>query len=949
MDVTLRPKGARTRGGDAPALHVRAIPFPLLRRARGAAWAGLAAAALAACASAGTPAASRTRAELPPQTGAVVPGAPDSARGQSPSQLDPGAAHALAPADAKAVGTPTGILDQTRRLALGFGLSGRDPQGLARYVAALSDPASPTYHHFLTPTQFRDRFGAAPDTLAALQTWLRSGGLTVTGTNSAGTLTTAGGTAAQVERLLHVELRTYALGGRTYFAPSAAPQHPAGLPITGILGLTDLQRFATPHHQARGPQAHATTSTGLPTLGPLQAQPAATVPPEYPTAFVGEDLATLYDMPAENTGQGQTAAVIGWGSADPVIKDLRLAEANRGLPAIAVRVVDVGSPGDVFTGTSGKDEWDLDTQVVREVAPGAARLDLYMGPDDPTANSGTGNAGSIDLLTDTIARWVDDNVDRQANLSAGLCEESPVEHDLGLGFEDAVEQVLTQAVAQGQTLFTASGDNGSSCPHLVTVNTVVIAGDPRMEYPAASPHAVGVGGTDVVLSQREPPQRTVEYAAPYTGGGSSLFLPAPDYQRQLPAVAGHCAIGHDGSASETLAPCRGVPDVAAFAGEANGFWVYQYDDTGKESDGAFVGTSVASPVWTATWTRVQAASAGGTGFANPALYRLMPATLGATTPDFLDITTGSNGPYDALPGWDYVSGLGVPDLRRLMQDVDGRILPVGNPVPPPPPTPNPWCACPMPGGQWGYWLVASDGGIFSYGRAVFHGSTGNIHLNQPIVGMAATPGGGGYWLVASDGGIFAFGDAQFHGSTGNIHLNQPIVGMAATRDGGGYWLVASDGGIFAFGDAVFHGSTGNIHLNQPIVGMAATPGGGGYWLVARDGGIFAFGDAQFHGSTGNIHLNQPIVGMAATPDGGGYWLVASDGGIFAFGDAQFHGSTGNIHLNQPIVGMAATPDGGGYWLVASDGGIFNFGDAPFLGSAGGSRLARPVVGVEATG
>jgi hypothetical protein len=123
----------------------------------------------------------------------------------------------------------------------------------------------------------------------------------------------------------------------------------------------------------------------------------------------------------------------------------------------------------------------------------------------------------------------------------------------------------------------------------------------------------------------------------------------------------------------------------------------------------------------------------------------------------------------------------------------------------------------------------------------------------------APPSGHGYWLVASDGGIFSFGDARFCGSTGNIHLNQPIVAMAATPSGHGYWLVASDGGIFSFGDARFYGSTGNIHLNRPIVAMAATPSGHGYWLVASDGGIFSFGDARFYGSTGNIHLNQPIV------------------------------------------------------------------------------------------
>ncbi len=232
----------------------------------------------------------------------------------------------------------------------------------------------------------------------------------------------------------------------------------------------------------------------------------------------------------------------------------------------------------------------------------------------------------------------------------------------------------------------------------------------------------------------------------------------------------------------------------------------------------------------------------------------------------------------------------------------------------------------------GYWQVASDGGVFSFGAATFYGSTGNLRLNRPIVNMAATTDGHGYWLVASDGGVFAFGDAGFFGSTGNIHLNQPIVAMTSTADGRGYWMVASDGGIFSFGDASFLGSTGNIHLNRPIVGMAATPSGHGYWLVASDGGIFSFGDAAFFGSTGNIHLNQPIVGMAATGDGHGYWMVASDGGIFAFGDATFSGSMGGTPLNASMVTIAAHRSGTGYWTVATDGGLFSFGGAPFLGS-----------------
>jgi glucose/arabinose dehydrogenase len=236
-----------------------------------------------------------------------------------------------------------------------------------------------------------------------------------------------------------------------------------------------------------------------------------------------------------------------------------------------------------------------------------------------------------------------------------------------------------------------------------------------------------------------------------------------------------------------------------------------------------------------------------------------------------------------------------------------------------------------PGGG-GYWLAARDGGIFTYGDAPYLGSMGGPRLNSPIVGVAATPTGRGYWLVAADGGIFSFGDAAFLGSTGALRLNSPVVGMAATPSGRGYWLVARDGGIFTFGDATFLGSMGGQRLNAPVVAMAPSSSGRGYRLVATDGGIFTFGDAGFFGSTGGQRLNAPIVGMAATASGSGYWLVARDGGIFTFGDAGFFGSAGAIPLNEPIVGMAPTATGAGYWLVAADGGIFTYGDARFHGS-----------------
>jgi hypothetical protein len=111
--------------------------------------------------------------------------------------------------------------------------------------------------------------------------------------------------------------------------------------------------------------------------------------------------------------------------------------------------------------------------------------------------------------------------------------------------------------------------------------------------------------------------------------------------------------------------------------------------------------------------------------------------------------------------------------------------------------------------------------------------------------MAADQATGGYWLVAADGGVFSF-NAPFYGSTGSLHLNKPIVGMEAAPDGSGYRFVASDGGIFSF-KLPFEGSMGGARLNQQIVGMAAQ-GAAGYWLAAADGGIFTFGTASFFGA-----------------------------------------------------------------------------------------------------
>ena len=299
--------------------------------------------------------------------------------------------------------------------------------------------------------------------------------------------------------------------------------------------------------------------------------------------------------------------------------------------------------------------------------------------------------------------------------------------------------------------------------------------------------------------------------------------------------------------------------------------------------------------------------------------RALTAVVGASTVTAAALATSAGAVTSARPGPAAASAFGLPAAAG---PAGGPGAPAGGLVAPGPGTvgpdsPSP-AAPPVGGGAvtsqvvsgpGAYWLVAADGGIFTFGGVPFKGSAGAVRLSAPIVGMAPTPSGAGYWLVGRDGTVFAYGDAPPAGSPATLPLgvrpDAPVVALAPTPSGKGYWVVTAHGDLYTFGDAPFLGSLGRVHLAAPVVGMAATPDGNGYWMVAADGGIFTFGDAAFSGSAGAIHLVSPAVGMAATPDGGGYWLVAADGGIFTYGDASFRGSTGARKLNQPIVGMAA--------------------------------------------
>ena len=219
----------------------------------------------------------------------------------------------------------------------------------------------------------------------------------------------------------------------------------------------------------------------------------------------------------------------------------------------------------------------------------------------------------------------------------------------------------------------------------------------------------------------------------------------------------------------------------------------------------------------------------------------------------------------------------------------------------------------------------ADGGLPSCSGpcpALFHGSANGVSA-APIVGAAATPSGRGYWLVARDGGVFTYGDAAFLGSLGGKGVTD-IVGLATDPAGTGYWLVGADGGVFSFGTAAFGGSLpGQGTTVSDIVGIAANPAGSGYWLAGKNGTVYALGGAPAATSATGV---SDVVGIAANPVGPGYWLVGADGGVFALDGAPFGGSLPAQGVTvSDVVGIAANPQGHGYWLLGADGGVFTLG------------------------
>jgi hypothetical protein len=245
----------------------------------------------------------------------------------------------------------------------------------------------------------------------------------------------------------------------------------------------------------------------------------------------------------------------------------------------------------------------------------------------------------------------------------------------------------------------------------------------------------------------------------------------------------------------------------------------------------------------------------------------------------------------------------------------------------------------------GYWILGSDGGVFSYGRVAFWGSMGDGGLSAPAVGLEPERLGNGYWMVTSSGRIHTFGFAEYHGQLTGTPPS-PIRRIRRTKSGKGYWLMAESGAIYTFGDAVYYG--GNPTTAHPIVDMRVTRTGKGYWLLNAAGQTYTYGDAGFLGNV-DVPAGETAVGLALNPLFTGYWVATDKGTILTGNDARLHRHNGPTKevpspLNDPICAIDSTPTGRGYLLVGGDGGIFSFGDGGFWGSlpgAGAYELKDP--------
>ncbi len=280
--------------------------------------------------------------------------------------------------------------------------------------------------------------------------------------------------------------------------------------------------------------------------------------------------------------------------------------------------------------TSGVDEFDMDTQYSTGMADTVSTLYIYT----------TTSLSDSDVAL-MFNHFAAPNLARAGSASFGLCEVFAYE-DGSMLVDD---EVFLEAAAQGQTVFSSSGDNGSSCGVAVGVNGVPGLGAPMVNYPAASPYVIGAGGTTLFTNSDGTWNNEIAWYA--GGGGVSQFEASPYWQLPVNVAS------TDG---------KGVPDIAMDADPESGVYIWL---NGTEQC-CYGGTSLSSPLSLGVWARFQSGHLNSLGNAGPVFYKGATALPSAASPaGFHDIIVGGNGLYTALPGYDLTTGLGSFDVSAF--------------------------------------------------------------------------------------------------------------------------------------------------------------------------------------------------------------------------------------------------------------------------------------------
>jgi kumamolisin len=523
--------------------------------------------------------------------------------GATPRPAPTGAGRALGATD------PRTIVDFSLVLRAAHG------RRLSRFLAALEDPASPSYHHFLGARAFGRRFGLPIAELRRVRRRLRADGVRITGSYPQRTALDVTAPARVVERVFGTRLVDYAgAGGRRLHAPAGSPTVPAALSgaVSAVAGLD---------------------------------QRAAIRPEDVPSGGLApSDAALAYGIRplwrAGIQGQGQTIAILSFSDYDP--SSLSGFDGQFGLPPATVAdrsaPAPLGAAGD--GGAAGRQEVELDLEIAHAIAPRATVVDYNAPFVDASGDDTLGTLLDL-VVADGRAKVVSD--------SWGTCELTTPTADI-----ERDERAIEAAVAAGVSIFKSTGDAGayqcqraSQSDHRLSV-----------EWPASSPGVIGVGGTSLSVARDGSYRGETAWEDTLSqgggGGGLSAYFRRPSWQSG-PGVINRFSNGH-----------RQVPDVSAAADPANGWAAFGGGTLGEEG-----GTSAASPFWAAAMALVtQYAAQHGVhavGFAAPALYAL--AARGQPAPPFHDVTTGSNRHYPASPGWDFATGLGSPDVANLARDL----------------------------------------------------------------------------------------------------------------------------------------------------------------------------------------------------------------------------------------------------------------------------------------